>query len=279
MEIRLLRGVPVPQILEVFNSAFSDYTIPMKLDLETFEWKVMVEGIDYASSAGAFKDGRLVGFILHGLDEFNGHKRVFNAATGVIPFERGQRLVDKMYSYILPVLKSKGYTHHQLEVLDGNIKAEKAYITTGFSHSRDVVGYKGAINTKLNNKDITITEVENLDWSLAQSFWDVQPAYQNHTNTVIRGMKRQKIVTALVNEFLAGYAVYDIKNNRIKQFAVNPNFRRKGVGTALFAYISYMAGEVHFINYDDNDKGAQAFFSAIGLQPAYRLHEMTLVYS
>src|SRR5690606_30072127 len=107
MEIKSLEGVSVQQILEVFNNAFSDYSIPMKLDRKAFEWKVMAEGIDYASSVGIFNNGKPVSFILHGLDEFNGHKRVFNAATGVVPTERGQHLVDKMYNYILPVLKKQ----------------------------------------------------------------------------------------------------------------------------------------------------------------------------
>ena len=174
--------------------------------------------------------------------------------------------------------KTQGYVHHQLEVLEGNFKAEKAYVKAGFCHSRDVVGYKGLITVRPDT-DINIIETKSLDWEIAQSFWDVQPAYQNHTNTVIRGMKRQKIVIALINGNLAGYAVYDFKNGRIKQFAVNHEYRCRGVGKTLFSHVCSKVGETHFINYEANDTGTAAFFKCIGLAPTYRLHEMTLIYS
>ncbi len=274
-----MQGIPVPKILEVFNSAFSDYIIPMKLDAESFERKVLAEGISYPYSAGAFAGGELVGFILHGLDRFDGKKRVFNAATGVVPSYRGQRLVEKMYNYILPVLKEKGYIYHQLEVLEGNFKAERAYEKMGFIKTRDVLGYKGTVKANNVSNDISIREVPDINWEEAQSFWDVIPTWQNQTNIVKRGMERHRIAVAYLKDELAGYVVYDLYNGRIRQFAVKPVARRKGIGTALFAHVCNAVGDTHFINYDNNDASAKAFFKASGLEPNYRLHEMTLVYA
>lgn len=277
INFKTLESTAIPEILEVFNSAFSDYAIPMKLEEAFFYRKLFTEGVSLAFSAGAYDGDELVGFILHGLDEFNGEKRVFNAATGVVPSHRGQRLAEQMYNYILPVLKEQGYRHHQLEVLEGNTKAEKTYFKIGFRRSRDVVGYEGIVALQTTT-EVEINESEYLDWIGVQSFWDVQPAWQNQTPTVQRAMGKQKILTAYIEGALAGYLVYDTFNGRTKQFAVKHEYRRKGVGTSLLAHVTQDLGKVNFINYDDTDEGAKAFFNALGLKPTYRLLEMTLIY-
>ncbi len=278
IQFKTLESTEIPELLEVFNSAFSDYALPMRMEEAIFIRKLFIEGVSLGFSAGAFDGDKLVGFILHGLDEFNGEKRVFNAATGVVQSHRGQRLAEQMYNYILPVLKAQGYRHHQLEVLNGNIKAERAYEKVGFRKSRDLFGYEGTVAPQIIPA-VEIKEVKYLDWIKVQSFWDVQPAWQNHTPTVQRTMKDQKIIAAYVEGNLAGYLVYDTVNGRSKQFAVKKEYRRQGIGTALLANVTQALGKVNFVNYDDNDKGAKAFFDALGLKPNYHLHEMTLVYS
>src|SRR5690606_30907384 len=122
MEIKTLESIPLSVIAETFNKSFSDYSIPISYTNENFEKKVLSEGIDLKYSPGAFIDGELVGFILHGLDEINGVLRVFNAGTGVVPYHRGKFIIGKLYDYILPVLEKQGYKHHQLEVLEENAK-------------------------------------------------------------------------------------------------------------------------------------------------------------
>ncbi|MFL9836290.1 GNAT family N-acetyltransferase [Flavobacterium sp. ST-75] len=275
---KTLESTAIPQLLEVFNSAFSDYAIPMKLDESFFCRKLFTEGVSLSHSAGVFDGDKLVAFIFHGMDEFNGSKNVFNAATGVIPSHRGQRLVEQMYNYMLPVLHKEGYNHHQLEVLEGNDKAERAYEKVGFRRTRYVIGYDGVVEA-VPFSGFEIREVAYIDWKYIQTFWDIEPAWQNHIPTIQRAMDRQKVIAAFADDQMVGYLVYDTFNGRTKQFAVKQDFRRKGIGHALMATASNALGKVALINYDDNDKGAKSFFNALGLKPNYRLIEMVYIYS
>ena len=50
---------------------------------------------DPACSAGAFDDGRLVGFMLHGVADWRGERIAFDAATGILPQYRGQGLAGR----------------------------------------------------------------------------------------------------------------------------------------------------------------------------------------
>jgi ribosomal protein S18 acetylase RimI-like enzyme len=277
MEIKTLEGMPLLSIAKTFNKAFSDYSIPISYTDENFENKIISEGIDLTYSPGAFVDGELVGFILHGLDKISGELKVFNAGTGVVPVHRGKRVVDKLYDYILPILAEKGYYQHQLEVLESNEKAEKIYEAKGFKRVRTVNAYKGIIIPK-NYSGFNIRKVTSLNWAEAESFWNVQPTWQNYTQCILRAPHLHKIIEAEINGNFAGYAVTDITSGRLKQFAVKPEFRRRGIGSALFSSAANEKGEVSFINFDESDKGSIAFFELLGLKPLISLYEMEMQY-
>ena len=81
MEIKTLEGVPVAVIAETFNEAFADYKIKFKFTEDSLTAKFLGENIKPEASAGVFADGKPVGFILHGIDDTDGQKSVFNAGT------------------------------------------------------------------------------------------------------------------------------------------------------------------------------------------------------
>jgi GNAT superfamily N-acetyltransferase len=264
-------------MVSAFNKAFSDYAINFSYTDESFKRKIISENIIQEYSVGVFADGELVAFILHGLDEIDGQKCVFNAGTGVVPEYRGQRIVQRMYEYILPVLKAKGYRHHQLEVLVGNDKAEKIYANVGFEHYRRVLSYSGAVEKK-NNNGIELKEVSSVNWNLAKTFCDTEPTWQNGFPVIQRTIDNHKIVAAYKDGNLIGFAAYDVISNRIRQFGVKKEERGKGIGRSLFAYVSDKTGQVSFTNYDVSDTNAVAFFNALGLKTGYELIEMRLYY-
>jgi len=277
MEIRTLEGLPLSSIAETFNLAFSDYSIPLKLTTESFENKVKAENIDLRYSPGALIDGKLTGFILNGLDEVNGELKVFNAGTGVVPEHRGKRIIDSLYGYILPILAEQGYRQHQLEVIVGNDKAEKIYSRTGFKRVRKVTAFKSVV-TSIPANSFSIEEVDSLDWAVAESFWNTQPTWQNNTQCLKRTLHNHRLLMATMEGEFAGYAAVDTTSGRLKQFAVKPAHRRKGIGRALFSMSANAKGEVSFTNFDESDAESMAAFKAMGFEPTVELYEMTLLY-
>ncbi len=275
--IKTLAGVPPADILAAFNHGFSDYAIPMNLSDETFRFKLKSEGISTEHSAGAFADGKLAGLILHGIDIVEGQKRVFNAGTAVAPEFRGQKLAQRMYAYILPLLKEQGYRNHRLEVLGSNIPAKKSYENAGFRNYRNIVSYKGIVD-KTIREHINIKEIEIPERNLARTFWNTEPTWQNDTPSLLRAKDRFKATGAFINNTLVGYAVYDPIMGRIKQFGVLQEARRKGVGTALLSHITTILGQVMLTHHDTRDTGSIAFFEKLGLEPHFHCYEMILDY-
>lgn len=277
MEINTLQYLSHAAMAETFNKAFSDYAINISYTEENFTKKIISENIIAEYSVGAFVNGELVGFILNGLDDINGQKRVFNAGTGVVPEFRGQRIVQKLYDYILPRLKEKGYSHHQLEVLTGNDKAEKIYLNAGFVKDRNVSSFSGIV-PPFTAENITLRVNPMIDWNHIKTFCDTEATWQNGFPAILRTIDHHEVVGAYEQDELVGFAVFDPTGGRLKHFGVRKDMRRKGIGRSLFAYVSDRVGKVAFINYDLNDANALAFFRALQLEPGYELIEMRLIY-
>lgn len=70
-----LRKVSIDNLLEVFNSAFSDYFVPMQLLKEQFQTKLNSDCFSPDFSVGAFSSGHLVGFLLLCYREVDGEKK------------------------------------------------------------------------------------------------------------------------------------------------------------------------------------------------------------
>ena len=277
MEIITLQSISLSSLTSAFNRGFSDYAIKFQFTDEDFQKKIISENIIQEYSVGAFEHGELIAFILHGLEDIDGQKRVFNAGTGVAPKYRGQRIVEKLYNYILPVLKNKGYRHHQLEVLDGNDKAEKIYAKVGFLRSRHVISFSGTV-AQYSDTNIEIKEVRSLDWTVVKTFCNVEPTWQNSFSAIQRTIDHYTIVEAYYKNEFAGFAIYDPKTGRLRQFGVKKECRSKGIGKSLFAYAGGKIGQVSFTNYDMSDYNSIAFFTSLGLKSGNELIEMRLHY-
>ena len=112
MEIATLENCTIADIADVLNASFSDYIVPLHLNIEQLEYKIVTENIHLDLSVGVFSSGQLVGFMLHALQIVDGKLSAYNAATGIIPAYRGRGLVGKMYQYLLPKLKTIGFHWH-----------------------------------------------------------------------------------------------------------------------------------------------------------------------
>ncbi|MBB5439228.1 GNAT superfamily N-acetyltransferase [Pedobacter sp. AK017] len=271
-----LENISTDALLHTFNASFSDYLVKMQLTKEQLERKLIADSIDLKLSAGAYENGKLVGFILHGINKVCNEKIAYNAGTGVIPAKRGHNLTGKMYRYILPFLEKEGVTKCILEVLEKNLPALKTYKAIGYQLKRELVCFKGIPKiTGIKGKRIDIHEIKHIDWQEVTSFWDWTPSWQNSIIAMQNLGEHNKIVGIYLKDKLVAYISYNPLNNRIAQFAVHKSHRRKGYGKALFKYVfNVHKAEISVINIDIDSSSTITFLGSIGLFPYIYQYEM-----
>ncbi|WP_159451624.1 GNAT family N-acetyltransferase [Pedobacter africanus] len=248
----------------------------MQLTKEQLERKLIADSIDLKLSAGAYEDGKLVGFILHGLDVQGNEKLAYNAGTGVIPTKRGRNLTREMYRFILPLLEKEGITKCMLEVLEKNLPAIKTYKTIGYTLNRELVCLKGKFKgTSIDPKVPRIKALKKINWTEVSTFWDWQPSWQNSVTAMQNLGEYNKIAGIYDGRKLVAYICYNPDSNRIAQFAVHQSYRRRGYGKALFKHVAgHNNTELSVVNVDIDSGPTITFLGSVGLFPYIYQYEM-----
>lgn len=274
MHFTTLEHTPIGDITACMNAAFAEYEISIQWTDESLQQKMRIEDIDLSLSVGAFDNGTLAGVILMGADDNN--RRVWDGGTGVIPAYRGQKLTEKMFACVLPMLRQAGAQLMLLEVLENNKGAYIVYERLGFRPTRLLHAYKGEI-TITANSNYTIKLLNSYEADELAKLWDWQPAWQQMNQRITnRGTSVTTIGIRLYGN-IAAYAQYDSAACRVHQFAVAKVHRRKGLGTALFRHIAdACAGPLLIINIDAGSENTNSFLQAIGLQQHISQYEMEM---
>lgn len=263
-----LENIQNAEVVDVFNKSFADYFVKIELNEKSLADKFRTENIALEKSVGAFFENKLVGFILIGIE--NGV--AYNGGTGVLFEFRGNSLTRKMYDFILPKLKAESFYFHQLEVISENYPAIKTYEKIGFKKTRTLACFKGKILVSNINKEIEIKVLEDIDEQLFPSFCNSQPSWQNSLSAIKRAKKLHKIIGAFYQNQLVGYLIY-MENGRIKQFAVQRNFRHQSIGQTLFNCIKTNQESI-LTNIDKSDSETISFLNRIGLEVFLEQFEM-----
>lgn len=263
MEFKTLANTSIDEILSVFNHSFSDYVVPFHLTKEVLISKIAAEKLDMNISVGAFEEGRLVSFILQSEKIENGEKIIYNGGTGVVPESRGKGLVRKMYDFIIPVLKERNANTLLLEVIEGNQPAIRAYENLGFTIVRRLLCFNGNIQQGKENAEVSIKDLNDFQWELLYSFWDIEPSWQGSVFVLEPMPENYVTLGAYMEEKLVGYIVYGLAAKKIYQFAVDKNYRNRGIGTTLFNTIKEKSGgqTIALNNVDDSSENTSKFLS------------------
>jgi len=280
MEIKSLIGTNCKDILNVFNNSFSDYFVPFKLTEEQLVSKMISDKTDLELSVGVFENQKLIAFILHGFDITNNQNVVYNGGTGVIPEKRGLGLTKQMYAFNLPVLEKKGIDKIILEVISNNIQAIKSYKKIGFKTTRELACFKGNFETSRSNKEAEIKALENYQWNLMESFWDINPTWQHSKNVMSQLSGDNDSLGAYIKNQLVGYIIYTPENKRIRQIAVHKDFRKVGIASKLITQLAEKYGSAFaIINVDKKAKNLTSFFHSVGFENYIEQLEMELILS
>lgn len=273
-----LEKCSIEEILNVFNESFSDYIVPLSLTKENLEEKLQNDRIQLQLSVGAFENNRLIGFILHGFDIIENLKVVYNAGTGVIPSKRGNKLTAQLYEFALPILHENDIDKVILEVITTNEPAIKTYKNIGFHIIKEYSCVKGSLEVEKPNTNFEINELKDYNWKQLQSFWDINPSWQNSI-TAAEKLKNSNIsISVLDDEKVVGYAIFNPKIKRLHQLSVNKNYRRKGIASQLLEHLSSNFGkEISITNIDNVANDTLLFLEKAGLKTFVKQYEMELI--
>ena len=277
MEIKTLKGIETNEILNAFNESFSDYFIPFRLTEEQLVSKMLADKVDLNLSVGVFEKRNLIAFILHGFDNINNEKIIYNGGTGVIPKKRGSGLTKQMYRFILPILKEKGIDKLFLEVISNNIQAIKSYKNSEYKIERALLCYKGEIYIPSTNNNLEINKLEKCSWEIMESFWEISPTWQNSNNVIIELGDHIISYGAYIQNKLVGYVIYNPNNNRILQIAVDKKYRKNKIASTLVSKLTKEYGNtLSIINVDESSKSINSFLEHLGFKKNLEQFEMKL---
>lgn len=273
IKIQTLAELSLEQLLAAFNEAFAEYFVPIQLSKKQLAFKLRVDQVDLAYSVGAFENGQLVGFILHGMPEKRGQYTAYNAGTGVIPAFRGQGITKQLYQYALPLLRKARIRYSLLEVIKENSIALKIYQNIGFQTLRLVNCYQqkkpliDGAPTRVRQRDdlVNLVPIE-----------DATPTWQNRPQAIRQ--YRDDLVQFLIYEDggWAGSLIVYKKTGRMLQLYVEPKHRRKGIGSLLLGRAAQFFPGLSIINVDAGRKDLTGFFEHLGFECTLQQYEMEL---
>ncbi|MBV9241071.1 MAG: GNAT family N-acetyltransferase, partial [Acidobacteria bacterium] len=197
-----------------FSEAFSDYVYPFALTETQFRNHLLLNGVDLERTAGAFVDGRLVGFSLNGFGDWQGLATVYDAGSGVIPAYRRRYVCESMFDMMLPIFRGQGIKQCLLEVITSNTGAVRLYEKLGFRVTRELALLQcdGELRVPAPvSADVEIRAIEHPDWQLFRGFWDGTPSWQNSPDAIDRSQRNKTIRGAFIDGVCAGYIIYSSK--------------------------------------------------------------------
>lgn len=189
MKIENLKYTNIDTIVDCFNQSFEGYFVKMPTEVDFWKNRFESVRVDYELSYGVFDKDKLVGFMIHGIDDSNDKngliKTAYNTGTGVISAYRGNQLVDKMYDFAIPLLKIQGVKKCKLEVIDKNERAIKVYERIGFENKRRMKCYRGEFTDSNKQPKIQKIDVEELKELMAIFQSNHSYSWNNTLETII----------------------------------------------------------------------------------------------
>ncbi len=128
-------------IVDIFNSVYEGYSVPLSVDIEWMREHLEVHDIcRNLSSIYHDQSGSLVGMALVG----HPHPRAWIGGFGVVSKWRGRGMSHPMIEGTLQTLSDSGVRQVSLEVLEDNFRAFRCYQKAGFRFLRNLVGLEGS---------------------------------------------------------------------------------------------------------------------------------------
>ncbi len=271
MKVKNLSNTSFEILMECFFSAFENYFVPMPTDINYYKARWEMSKVDFNFSYGMFVGEKLVGFIIHAVDDRNDERIAFNTGTGVLANYRGNKIIKKIYAYALPDLIKNGFTRSSLEVICENEIAVKSYTSIGFKKTKKYLCFAGEFQIKAS-KNVTIKEINYLEID-----WNSMPnqesySWDNQKETLNKG--NYAFYEVYQNDYLESIFVIDPTNGYLSLFEVLENNPK--AWEHLFMGIQQISTTIKINNVDDLLASKINFLHTLGLKNTVNQYEMEL---
>ncbi len=271
IKIHSLTHVDLEELSALYNLSYQNYYVSINLSTEQFQGKLKMEDINLDYSVGASIDGKLVGFLLYGIRNYNDVKTAYIGGTGVCPEHRGKKITQQMLDFSFPKLKEQQVKNIFLEVNIKNDFAINAYEACGFEKTRTLNSYKG-IPILVVNPLHEIIEFSDLDLITSENFWDIKPTWKNDIQSVKNIIEDCQINGIYEDGILVAYKIINKNNTRIYQFGVHHDYRNRYLASILFSDLKNK--EIKMINVDEREISTNDFIQSMGLELYDKQYEM-----
>ncbi len=278
---KTLENIELEVIYNTFVEAFSDYQV--KFDISFYNFQIMMKrrGLNLEFSMGTFKDGKMVGFILNGVREWNGKITIYDVGTGVVLEHRKKGVTGAMFKKLLEVCRDKKIEQYLLEVLQENSGAVNLYKGNGFQITREFDCYFLNKFNRSFNKNITLERLDSFSeeiWRELKKYWNYNPSWQNSIDSIKDNFNNFIYIVAKSGDKIVGYGIIEKTTGDIPQIAVSQQYRRQGIGKAIVNMLinSLDIERFKILNVDSRDLEMEKFLLSIGGEKYTKQFEMIL---
>ena len=225
----------------------------------------------------------MLGFIMNAIGQFDGKLTAYNGGTGVIPTQRGLKLGERLYEFLMPALAQKGIQQLLLEVIADNAPAIRLYEKLGFEKTQKLTCFAYLSPTFPKEKSslpIQISKVETPDWSKYQAFvGNAYVCWQNQLEAVARDLNQETILEVYHKTETIGFAIFNLQSGKISQMAISEAYRNQKIGHNLVRAMHALSAHkrLSILNISQKDRQALSFFQNLGFSVAVEQFEMRRV--
>jgi len=269
--VRLLPAASLAthSLAELFNDAYSDYLVPMRLDPDALDFTIDVTDIDLDVSRVAYEDDVPVAFAAVALRG----RQAWVGGMGTRPAYRRRGLGEAALRAALEAARDRGANEVWLEVIEGNAGAIALYEKLGFECIRTLVVWM------LDAAAPPSGDVRRADAAVAGAWiaanrpspepW--QRADQTLSRMRRRGLELEGLVTG-GDGGIAGAAVYRVSGGRASVLQIAA---RDDTAAADLLAAAGQAGGLRLINAPAGEPASRAL-EALGATIDVRQAEMRL---
>lgn len=138
MNWRSIAHVNLQTMTKLWNDSFEGYTVPIELTEEQLQHRIESLNLSSKSSFIAEVNNENAGIVLYGEEMFKGKKTAWIGGMGVIKPLRQHGVGKAMVEKTIEMARNDGIEQLHLEVIQGNVKAQKLYAQTGFEQVSEV---------------------------------------------------------------------------------------------------------------------------------------------
>lgn len=271
MKIKKLTASSFDEIMDCFLAAFQNYFVTMPTDRNHYRERWKASKADFNLSYGAYMDEKLVGFIIHSIDERFGVPTAYNSGTGVIPEYRGNGIIKSMYEYALKDLAQYNIEKSILEVITDNERAIRVYRGIGFEKSKRYRCFSGKIKVE-QSEPFRLEEVdpENINWDKLphQRFY----SWDNQKESILASNYR--FLQVVFDNRPESFFIIKPETGYVAQLDVLS--RNENVWNRLFVAIQSVSPTIKVYNVDERLTEKITGIREVGLEHVIDQYEMEL---